>query len=790
MLTYASLLLACCLTSSAVFQAAHGAPLLADLPLDDQLPAGSIAAMRFEGLRRVDAEAVRRVLRQQRGDVFDPNKTAEDMNAIWALGFFEDIHLFLEALEGGQYVYVVQLRERPVVREVRFEGNEELSSSDIKELVTLKTLSILNPATVQQNAKKIQDKYIEKGFFLAEVQHRLDAVGTEGLEVDVVFEIREHAKVMVKQIQFFGVEKVPEEELRSKMFTREGSFLSFLSGGGIFRDDGFQRDLQVIQAIYYDHGFINVRVESPQVSLSADKRHVFISLRVEEGLPFDLGTLDFSGDSLIPFSELKKNLKSRSGARFSRSFMAEDIQTISDAYYDLGYAYANVTPLTDLDVENRIVDIVFDIQKGERVKIERIDVAGNTKTRERVIRREMRVYEGEFFSGTAMKRSRERIQSLGYFETVEVTHRPGSTTSKIIVSVEVKERPTGAFSLSLGISSAENFIFMAQIQDTNILGWGQSLGAAAQLSSLRKYFQLSYRYPFFLDTDFILSSELFRMELDYFGFQRNSWGGNVNLGYFLWEDFSVNLGYGLEEISVERGYTSASNIPFASQYLNGTLSTLRFGLQWDKRDNRLFPTKGFLQHVSAEFAPEFLGLRNAFVFNRYTAYSRWYFPLGWGLVFKTNATLGYIQQLNANKPIPISERYFLGGINSVRGYYLRSIAPRVLVPSSSRPDAGTTWFSVGGDKEFIFNAELEFPIIPQAGIRGVLFYDAGNAFAVDAKFFQDKQNNLPLNLFHSVGFGFRWFSPMGPLRFEFGFPLNRRPDDDSFVFDFNIGNSF
>ena len=789
--TYASLLLACgfsFLAWAGDFQAAREASPLADVPLDTELPAGTLAALRFEGLRRVEAEAVRRVLRQQRGDVFDAEKTAEDMNAIWALGFFEDIQLSVEELAGGQYIYVVQLRERPVVREVRFEGNEELSSSDIKELITLKALSIVNPATIQQNAKKIQDKYFEKGFFLAEVQHRLEPVGTEGLEVDIVYVLLERAKVQVKQIQFFGVEQIPEEALRSKMVTRERGLFSFLTSGGIFRDEGFQRDLQVIQAVYYDYGFINVRLESPQVSLSADKRHVFISLRVEEGQPFDLGKLEFAGDSLVPFSELQQKLKSRSGQRFNRSFMAEDIQTISDAYYDLGYAYANVTPLTDLDIENRIVDIVFDIQKGERVRIERIDVTGNTKTREKVIRREMRVYEGELFSGTALKRSQERVNALGFFEKVEVTHRPGSTPGTVVVTVEVKERPTGAFSLSLGISSVESFMFMAQVQDSNFLGWGQSLALVAQLSSLRRLFQLSYRYPFFLDTDFILSAEAFRMEADFFGFLRNSWGGNFNLGYFLWEDFTVNLGYGIEWISVERGYTSAANIPFASQYLNGTLSAVRVGAQWDKRDNRLFPTKGFLQHVSAELAPDFLG--GSFVFNRYTAFSRWYFPLGWGLVLKTNATIGYIQQLSASKPIPISERYFLGGINTVRGYFLRSIAPRVLVPSSTRPDAGTTWFAVGGDKEFYFNVELEFPILPQAGIRGVLFYDAGNAFAVDARFFEDKHNQLPLGLFHAVGFGFRWFSPVGPLRFEFGFPLNRRPGDDSFVFEFNIGNSF
>jgi len=770
------------------FQAPPATALPADLPLEADLPLGSIVEMRFEGLRRVEPEAVRRVLRQQRGDVFEPSKTTEDMNAIWALGYFEDVQLFIEKLANGQQVYVVKLKERPTIREVRYEGNEELSADDFKELMTFKALSILDLAAVQKSAKKIQEKYVEKGFFLADIQHRLEPVGTEGMEVDVVFVIAEHAKVMVKQIQFFGVQKVPEAELRSVMVTREGSFLSFLTSMGIFRDDGFQHDLQMIQAVYYDHGFINVRVESPQVSMSADKRHVFISLRVEEGLPFDIGKLDFSGDSLVPFSELRKKLKSLSGQRFNRSSMAEDIQNISDAYYDLGYAYANVNPLTNLDVENKIVDVVFDIQKGERVKIGRIDIIGNTRTRDKAIRREMRVYEGEFFSGTGMKRSKERVTALGYFEKVEVTHRPGSRPDEVIVSVEVKEKQTGSFNLSLGFSSYENLMFQMQVQEYNFLGWGQSLMAVFMVSSLRQHIQLAYFHPHFLDTKFNLSADAFRTEFDYWGFLRNSWGGNISLGYYLWEDFTVDLGYGFEWVKVERGYNSSATIPFASQYLTGTLSMIRLKAQWDKRDNRLYPTKGFLQHISADLGPRFLG--GSFVLNRYTAYSRWYFPLFWGLVLKTNARIGYIQQLNSSRPIPISERYFLGGIDSVRGYYLRSISPHVLVPSNNRPDAGTTRFAVGGNKEFIFNLELEFPILPQANIRGVVFYDAGNAFAMDAKFFQDKQNKLPLHLFHSVGFGFRWISPVGPLRFEWGIPLNRRPDDDSIAFEFNIGNSF
>ncbi len=241
-------------------------------------------------------------------------------------------------------------------------------------------------------------------------------------------------------------------------------------------------------------------------------------------------------------------------------------------------------------------------------------------------------------------------------------------------------------------------------------------------------------------------------------------------------------------MNVEPGRDFETEIPLANRFRSGVTSSLRFSLSYDKRDNRLFPTDGFLQFASAEFAPEQLG--GSFLFSRYTAYSRFYQPLPFGLVFKTNASVGYIQQLDPTSPLPVTELYFLGGINTVRGYFLRSITPSILVGSSTRPDSGVTPFGVGGNKQAIFNFELEFPIFEKVGIRGVLFYDAGNAFSESENFFSDSQDNLPLGLFHSVGFGVRWFSPIGPLRFEWGVPLTRRPDDQALLFEFTIGNSF
>ncbi len=778
--------------ASAALAQDAGTPVVSppsDAPVvDDGKAAERIAEIRVEGNRRVELDAIKRVLKNREGHAFDPGKTPEDLRALWGLNYFQDIQLLVQRRGNAGIVYVVRVEERPSIREVRLQGNDELSKDDFKDTLDLRPFSILDLDAVRRNAKKIHDKYIEKGYFLAEVTHRIEPV-PNSTNVDVVFVIREHSKVMVKEIHFIGVEQIPIEEIKAVMATKEGGHLSFLSGEGTYREEIFQRDLAIIQAAYYDRGFINVKVDKPQVSISSDKRFIFITLRIEEGEPYSIGKLDVSGDLLSDKGVLLQKMISRPNELFNRTKLSRDILSLTDVYYDDGYAYANITPVTQVHPENKTIDLTFDIQKGRQVFIERIDVVGNTKTRDEVIRREMRVFEGELFSGSGMRKSKDRVNALGFFETVEVTHKPGVDDTHVVVQVEVKEKATGTFQVGMGFSNVENFIFTAQISQNNFLGWGHSVSASAQLSGLRSFIQLSWYDPHFLDTQFIVSADFYRMQADYLGFIRDSLGGDLNLGRHIFEDVMLNLTYTREYVTVETGTTSASAaIAYANLDRSGVTSSLRLSLTWDKRDNRLFPSDGFMNFASIEVAPPFLG--GSFLFMRYTAYTRWYWPLFWGIVFKTQANVGYIQQLQSGAPLPISEMYYLGGINSVRGYLLRSISPSIDVGSASDPSAGVTQLNIGGDKQFNINVELEFPIFEKVGIRGVVFYDAGNAFARGSRFFEDKQNELPLGLFHSVGFGFRWFSPIGPLRFEWGIPLNRRPGDQPVLFEFTIGNFF
>jgi len=775
-----------------------------EAPSDSVGGEDKIVEIRIEGNRRVEPEAIRRALKQKVGEIFNREKAAEDLRSLWGLSYFSDVQLLVQRTAGAGVIYVVRVVERPAVREIRLEGNDELSKDDLKDSIDLKPYSILDLDAVRRNAKKIQDKYVEKGFFLAEVTYRLDPVNRPapaprrgqpviraqpGDEVDVVFVIREHAKVMVKAIDFIGTNRVPAEDLKAVMFTREGGWLSFLTSEGTYREEIFQRDLTIIQAVYYDRGFINVKVEKPMVSLTPDKRFIYITIKLEEGEAYSIGSLDFSGELLVAKEQLRRMMTSREHELFNRSKLAHDISAFTDIYMDQGYAYANITPVTQVHPESRVVDLTFDFQKGRKVYIERIDVTGNTKTRDKVIRRELRVYEGELFSGTGLRRSKERVTALGFFETVEVTHKPGSDESKVVVQVEIKEKATGTFQVGLGFSNVENFIFTAQISQNNFLGWGQTAALSAQLSSLRSFAQVSFLDPYFFDTNFIFSTDLYRVQADYQGFVREAFGGDLSFGYHILEDVIATLTYTRESVRVDPG-RGFDQIPLANRFRNGITSSLRLSASWDRRDNRLFPSRGFFQFASVEVAPRFLG--GTFLFARYTAYSRFYFPLLWGFVFKTNATFGYVQQLDPNSPVPVSELYFLGGINSVRGYLLRSITPTISAGSSARPDSPlVTTFGIGGNKQVIFNFELEFPIFEKVGIKGVVFYDTGNAFAATQPWFHDAQYPLFLGLYHSVGFGFRWFSPIGPLRFEWGFPLYRRPGiDQPVLFEFTIGNFF
>jgi len=732
-----------------------------------------------DGLVRMDIQAVRAKILTRPGDLYDPSRVSEDIKRLWAMGFFDDVQVYTaDGKTPGQIVLRYVVLERRVIASHDYEGNDELTLEELKKVVDLKPQALLSLADVIRNVRKIQDLYIEEGYYLATVKHRIDLVDPQ--TVKVVFVIEEQSKVKVRSITFVGNTSVPDDDLKGVMRTQEGSLLSFLSKGGAFKREFFDNDLNILQYLYLTKGHIQARVRDPVVKLSTDRRFIDITLYVDEGPQFKVGKIDVEGDSPIPKADMLAVVKLKSGEVFDYSKVHDDTVALGDLLKDLGYANVDVSNQSVPNVETKIVDWSYRIQKGAKVYFGQVRMKGNDSTRDKVLRRELTFQEGDLYSSTKIKRSKALVQRLGFFDKVELKTRPTNRDDVVDVVVEVKERTTGTFQVGAGFSSVDNFITTAQISKDNFLGRGQTLSFQATLSSIRTLFISSFFEPYFLDTNVTFAFELFNFDQLYTDFSRTSTGGNLTWGYRFWDVFMASITYNLERIKTSiGGFSGRESVPIAGLLDAGFNSSVRLTLTYDTRDDRMFPNTGWFIQGTSEFALAEFG--SSFPFNRYVVKARRFFPLPLGAVLRLGAVTGVI---TAPGTIPLFERFFVGGIFTVRGFTRNSLGARVPVPSSTSPDSPSSLFNEGGNKQLYFNNEIEVPIVgPPVNLRGVVFFDAGNAFAPGA----------PIALFDlrsSFGWGIRWFSPVGPLRFEWGVPLKPLPGEQPIVFEFTIGNSF
>jgi outer membrane protein insertion porin family len=770
-----------------------------------------IGSIKFRGNKKAEDDAIRVAIRSQVGEKLTSEQLRDDIRAVWKLGFFEDVQV--EAIEsGGKVDLVFVLREKPVIRKIYVSGAKEVGLDKINEVLDIKRDTIIDPSKVKRNVEKVRDLYVEKGYYLAEVTS--DIQRKDDQHVDVYIIVDEHAKVEVRQIRFLGNENVKSDELRSAMGTQEGGWLSFLTSSGTYREDAFDRDLLLITAFYYDRGYINVKIGKPEIELSGDKQYLYITIPIEEGEPYKIGKIDFKGDLLLPREEYFKRMQTHSADWFNRSKLGQDIQKLNDIYKDAGYAYVNILPQTAIDATTHAVDVVFDIQKGNQVYFGKINVRGNTKTRDKVIRRELRVYEGELYNQTRLDRSKRLVTALGFFEKVELsTKAVEGTTDRIDVNIEVTERATGTFQIGAGFSSVENFIGQAQVSQNNLFGRGTTLQLQAQISSLRQLFTLRYLDPYFLDTRLTFAFSVYNSLLFYPSFNRTARGGDLTWGYLFGDYLRVFGTYKLEYVDVQQnqagltigGFAPSTQVSpgtVSNLFRSGFTSSIRLSMNYDSRDDRMFPKNGMFHSIAVEVADPLIASQA--VYTRINGWARFYKRLWGPFVFRLNVEAGLVTSRDS-QGVPIYERYFLGGINTIRGFQLFSLGPKVNVLSQQEPSAFLSQFNIGGNLQLIMNSEIEFPIFQAVQIKGVIFFDAGNAYNTEtAKYCPSALavSNIPdvfnpcnqyptfNNLRYSVGFGFRWNSPIGPLRFEWGIPLNRQAGEDPIVFEFTIGNFF
>ncbi len=723
-------------------------------------------------------------LRVKASDALDPDKVDADLRAIYQLGYFKDVKAQTEPTEGGVILeYVVQ--EKPIVREVKIEGAKELSPEKVREAVEIKPNAIFSQKDLQKSVKKVKKLYADEGYYLAEVTG--DISMRSETELNVIFRIKEGDKVLIKSIRFEGNHAFKAKKLKKAMETSEKWMFSWLTGAGTYKEETLKNDMALLTELYMNDGYINVKIGEPKVELTPDRKALTVTVGITEGEQYRIGKLDFKGDLLEHRDVLFGKLKEKSGDIFSRSNLRADIFTLTDFYADKGYAFANVAPITNLNREQRIIDIAFDLEKGEKVTIDRINIAGNTKSRDKVVRRELRLAEGELYSSTALKRSKQNLMNTGFFEEANLVTAKGSASNKLDLNVDVKEKPTGTFSIGAGYSSLDGIIGQGSVQQANFMGLGLKMTAAASFGSKSQTYNLGLTDPYFMDTKWTLGGDLYRSERQYLDYTRRATGGDIKAGYPFSDTLSTFWLYKYEqkEIFDESAelLNNIANGAIVAPEKTSTTSAIVGSLTSNTTDYRLDPTTGMMNTISMEVAG--FGGTNRYV-KTITEHTLFH-PLLFG-VGSLRGTLGYVQGFGG-KEIPIDERFYLGGINSLRGYRSRTVSPNKTAPvpllDSTGGFAGMTESRVylGGEMEAVANAEFTFPLLKEAGLKAVVFFDAGNA--------ANSLNDTFGNILTSYGGGIRWFSPIGPLRLEYGVPINPRQGIDSGGrLEFSIGSIF
>lgn len=731
--------------------------------MDKDFLVGSIAP---QGNERIDSGAILRKIETKPGDVYNQKTLRNDLKAIYKMGYFNDVQIDVSDSEKGKKV-VFRVVEKPVIKSVLFKGISELKEEDVKEAANIKEHFILNPAKINLAEDAIRQLYKTKGFYNSKVSSNITYPDDSGAVVEFV--IDEGKEVYIKEISFEGNATFEADELLDEIETGERWFMSWLTESGLLDMNKIEQDGQRIVAFYNNNGFLEAKIGEPIITQKDE--WLYIKFVIEEGPRFRVGTVDFTGDLLNGKNELLNLLSIRKEKYLSRQTVREDILKMTDYYAESGYAFASIRPrITKSTIGNRM-DIVFEIDKANLVYINRITITGNTRTRDNVIRRELRIAEGGVFDSKALRTSTQALQRLSYFEEVNITPEPSVDPDRMNVIIQVKEKSTGTFSIGAGYSSADKLILMGQISENNFLGRGDTLSLSANVGTVSSTYNLAYTNPHLKDSDLSWGVDLFNTEREYDDYTKESKGGGIRIGYPVFGNWKLFGNYSYTDTDLTDVSDDASYIIRNSVDLHIT-SALKFSLVRDTRNLRYNASKGSRNVLSVKYAGGPLGGDSEFT--KVEGSTSWYFPMFLKTVFHIKGSAGQVFENETDK-LPVYERFYLGGLNSIRGFEYATISP-------TDPDTGD---DIGGDKMWYTNTEFIFPLLESQGIKGVVFYDTGQVLDDDEEFF-DSTSSIK----QAAGLGFRWLSPMGPLRVVWGYNLDPDEDEDDSVWDFSVGGTF
>jgi outer membrane protein insertion porin family len=729
--------------------------------------AGRIARIDVTGNERIDTAFIMNSIKTKEREPYNLDKLREDMKNIYKTGFFSDVQINVQDTDAGKAVTFVVI-ERPPIKAIYLSGNKKIKTSEITEKLKIKTNTVLNIERIKESMDEIKKLYSGKGYYATRINYEIEY--GEEYDVTVNFTIDEPSQAFVKTISFTGNKVFKGSALKDYMRTKEKGILSWFTGSGILDDEALEDDRKNIEAFYHDKGYLRVKVGIPDIKISQDGKTISLTIPIEEGEVYTIGAVGFEGDIIFNKAELYRILKSRTGRTFSSTSYQEDILTLVDLYQDKGYAFCDIAPLTLMNDDARTVNLTFNITKGKEIYFNRINILGNTKTRDKVIRRELKFAEGDRFSATNLKASKKKLRNTTFFKETDMKLVRTEEPDKVNVDLSVEEKPTGTLSVGVGYSTSENIILSGNVSQENFLGTGRKVYLEAAISGVTQEYRLSFIEPYIFDLNLSSGFSIFNFTriLDTYDYRK--FGGNVALVRPLTDDLKLSTKYRYETIDVYN-IDDAATQEIKDEEGTSRTSALSLSLTKNTIDDIQNPTKGVNSEISVEVAGGPFGGSNYFY--RVSGFYGQYIPAGfWDSSFFVRGTAGMMRPFGG-KELPLWEKFYVGGLNSVRGFRFGEAGPK---------DANDQ--VLGAENQLYFNLEWIFPIYKPAGLKGVLFYDAGAGFdGTNVDVIKDSMRT-------TAGFGIRWFSPMGPIRIEFGYNLFPKTGDRRSAFDFTIGTQY
>jgi outer membrane protein insertion porin family len=733
-----------------------------------------IDAIEVEGNKKVEAEAILEKVSLEVGKSLDNYALRNAIKRIYSMKYFETVEAH-KIKKGKKNVLLFKIKEKPIISKIKFSGNDEIGDDDLREQIKTREYNILDVNTIKGDVMLLQKHYEEKGFYLAQIDY--DLLKNEAGGLNLTYKVKEYDKVRVKKILFLGNNEVLDDDLKAFMQTKEESLFSGLSGSGNFKEFNFQTDIERLKYIYKSKGYLQINIGNPVITVSEDKKWIFITINVKEGPKFSVNNIFYNGELLFTEKEMNEKTSLVSGDTYSEEELRKDIQALTEMYQDKGYAFANVLRTLRIVPGENKVDIHYSFEKGKIAYFGKISVKGNTKTRDKVIRRELRIHEGMMYSGSKLRLSKANVNRLGFFEPNSVifnTVSPKGKDDVLDVEISVKERQTGQISLGAGYSTATKGFFQASIAQNNFRGLGQNLNLNVSLAEFQQTYNLGFTEPYFNDTLWTAGADIYKTQNGLISsFSAEKYGGDIRVGYPIAEFVRVF-------VTLRHEYTKIQNVrnPTIDEDIeNGRAATLKTTIRYDKRNNVFEPTDGYFGSFSVEYA----GLYGDQQWLKAIAEGRYYKPVWEELVLRSRVRVSQLMK-TTDRALPRTEKFQMGGSRNMRGYNFEDIGPQVFLPDE---ETGiVTRFNEGGLFSLLGTLEFEHPLVREAGLKWVVFYDAGNVFKEEF----GQEGNFSLR--QDYGFGFRWFSPIGVLRFEFGYPIDPQEGDDGQQFHFDIGQLF